>query len=222
MHNTTTELLHLFDLVLRGLIPHFDSGSVSSLIAFDFSKAFDTVNHELLLAKLDHYNLSSSALSLMYSFLIGRSQRVLRAPFPPMSFLRNIPSGVSQGSVFEPLLFSIFTANLASVYFDAKNFHLLTTLSYSKSFLPYDVSCCSFKLWSTIYCWLGCIQCLVSWIHPSYSWLLICCLVFILFAFILILLLFLISPLSKCLAFILIALGFSISRDTNVSRQVYA
>jgi len=80
--------------------------TTTELFLTDFSK-FDTVNHELLLAKLD-YNPSSSALSLMYSFLIGRSQRVLlRALFPPMSSFRNIPSSVAQGSVLEPLLFPI-------------------------------------------------------------------------------------------------------------------
>jgi len=49
--STTTSLLHLSDAVLRA----FDSHSLSALVALDFFKAFDTVNHELLLAKLHYY-----------------------------------------------------------------------------------------------------------------------------------------------------------------------
>lgn len=71
--STTTSLLHLSDSVLRA----FDVGSLSALVALDFSKAFDTINHELLIAKLHHYNLSDTALSLFRSFLAHRVQLVL-------------------------------------------------------------------------------------------------------------------------------------------------
>jgi len=91
MHSTTTELLYLSDLVLRG----FDTRSLTSLIALDFSKAFDLINHELLLAKLYHYGLSFSVLSLMRSFLINRSQRVLLYTLlPSLSPPRTVPSDV--------------------------------------------------------------------------------------------------------------------------------
>lgn len=71
--STTTFLLHLSDSVLRT----FDVGSLSALVALDFSKAFDTINHKLLIAKLHHYNLSDTALSLFRSFLAHRVQLVL-------------------------------------------------------------------------------------------------------------------------------------------------
>ena len=45
-------------------------------VAIDLSKAFDSVNHNLLLGKLKAYGLSQSALSLMSSYLQGRKQRV--------------------------------------------------------------------------------------------------------------------------------------------------
>ena len=45
-------------------------------LAVDLSKAFDSINHNLLLAKLKAYGLSQSALSLMSSYLLGRKQRV--------------------------------------------------------------------------------------------------------------------------------------------------
>ena len=45
-------------------------------VAMDFSKAFDSIDHSLLLAKLGAYGLSSSALHLMSSYLTGRKQRL--------------------------------------------------------------------------------------------------------------------------------------------------
>lgn len=78
-HSTTTSLLHLSDSVLRS----FDEGCVSAIVTLDFTKAFDTVNHDLLLAKLKWCGLSSFAISLLRSFLSGRSQRVIiKDPFP--------------------------------------------------------------------------------------------------------------------------------------------
>ena len=45
-------------------------------VAVDLSKDFDSINHNLLLAKLKAYGLSQSALTLMSSYLLGRKQRV--------------------------------------------------------------------------------------------------------------------------------------------------
>lgn len=109
---STTELLHLSDSVLR----NFDAGMLTPLIALDFSKAFDTVDPDLFLAKLHSYGIASSALSFIRSFLVNCSQRVLYTPRPTFSPLHHVRAGVPQGSgsclCSSPAL---FTADLASV-----------------------------------------------------------------------------------------------------------
>ena len=78
--------------------------------AFDSSKAFDSINHNLLLGKLKAYGLSQSALSLMSSYQLGRKQRVcLHSVCSSYSELR---AGLPQGSLLGPLLFNIFIYDL--------------------------------------------------------------------------------------------------------------
>ena len=64
-HSTSTALLHISDTVLRA----FDSRRLTCITSLDFSKAFDTIDHNLLCAKLGYLGLSSSALSLLKSYL---------------------------------------------------------------------------------------------------------------------------------------------------------
>ena len=70
-------------------------------ILMDLWKAFDCLNHELLIAKLKTYGFSRSALKLLHDYLSNRKQRVkINWSF---STWKEPKKGVLQGSVFEPL-----------------------------------------------------------------------------------------------------------------------
>ena len=72
----------------------------------DLSKAFDCINHELMIAKLEAYGFSREANALIYSYLKNRFQRTrINTSF---SSLSELVKGVPQGSVLGPLLFNIF------------------------------------------------------------------------------------------------------------------
>lgn len=107
-HSCSTALLQVTDEILKAT----DSDKVTVLVLLDYSKAFDRINHKLLLGILSYYGVSEDAGRLLSSFLIGRSQRVKLNN--EISDPLQIISGVPQGSVISPLLFSIYVSMLTS------------------------------------------------------------------------------------------------------------
>ena len=99
----TTQLIDFCDSLALSL----NNNLRSDVIYFDFAKAFDSVNHDLILIKLKSiYKIDSSLLRFISEYLKGRTQRVVIGG--SMSSELPVLSGVPQGSIIGPTLFVLF------------------------------------------------------------------------------------------------------------------
>lgn len=106
-HSTGSALLKVVDDIATA----FDNSFSTVLVLLDQSKAFDLVHFDLLLAKMSYIGFGHSTLLWFYNYLNGRKQRV-KIHNEICSQLLPTTSGVPQGSVLAPILFSIFTFDL--------------------------------------------------------------------------------------------------------------
>ena len=102
-HSTESALLYITDELRRSS----DSGMVSILVLLDLSAAFDTLNHSILIKRLqDYLGLSGTALDWFISYLSQRSFQVKQKD--DVSSNHHFVHGVPQGSVLGPILFRIY------------------------------------------------------------------------------------------------------------------
>lgn len=99
----TTALLKVTDDIITAT----DDNNLTVLVLLDYSKAFDRINHQLLLAILHYIGFSTSSVAFMKSYLENRSQAVI-CKGQKSTFLK-VNFGVPQGSILAPLLYIIYT-----------------------------------------------------------------------------------------------------------------
>ena len=109
-HSCETSLLRLLNDVLCST----DRGDLSLLVLLDLSAAFDVIDHELLLSRLQkEMGITGTALRWFNSYLVDRTQHVVVKQASSQSTSLNC--GVPQGSVLGPILFSIYTSQLGRI-----------------------------------------------------------------------------------------------------------
>ena len=105
-HSTDLCLSYLNDKILKG----FDNGLFTGMILIDLQKAFDTIDHNILLEKLKAVGFCDDTVNWLHSYLTDRT--FLVSIENKYSSISKISCGVPQGSILGPLLFLIYVNDM--------------------------------------------------------------------------------------------------------------
>ena len=108
-HSTEYAAVRLVDTISKEM----ESGSTPTALYIDLSKAFDTLSFDILLYKLNYYGVKGNAFKLLKNYLTNRKQYVVFNS--QNSETVDIATGVPQGSILGPLLFSICINDLITI-----------------------------------------------------------------------------------------------------------
>ena len=123
-YSTSHALIHMTEKIRQAL----DAGKVTCGIFIDLQKAFDTVNHNILLKKLHHYGFRGIINKWFQSYLSDRRKKVVINGFESEN--RLMPNGVPQGSLLGRILFLIYIKIFTSVSNTQRHIILLMTPIY--------------------------------------------------------------------------------------------
>ncbi|CAB4022238.1 Hypothetical predicted protein, partial [Paramuricea clavata] len=98
-HSTETALINIYDRLINNL----DNNSINGIIFTDFKKAFDLVDHKMLISKLHIYGFEEISLKLVTSYLTSPKQ--CNSLNSQLSSSQLLTHGVPQGSILAPYYF---------------------------------------------------------------------------------------------------------------------
>ena len=122
---------HAISQLLNQIYTNINRSTITAAIYIDFSKAFNCVQHTTLISKLSEFNIGPDTISWISSYLQGRVQRSLVNN--KYSSVLPVTQGVPQGSVLGPLLYIVYSNDIASKINNSSfTFYADDTVLYSK------------------------------------------------------------------------------------------